>query len=105
MPLNLPPFGERFSGPVGFYFFLDSYFGILVDAINAAYQFRGVWDAEYSYDVNDGATFGGQLWIALRSNLNSEPAEGADWTIGAAKGADGVSGSGSGDVRDFWLFS
>ena len=37
----------------------------------------------------DVVTYGGQSWIALRTNIGVTPVEGADWTLMAAKGDTG----------------
>ena len=51
---------------------------------------RGAWSSAATYAVDDAATSNGSTWRAIRQNTNVSPAEGADWTLLAAKGADGA---------------
>ncbi len=55
---------------------------------------RGEWDAGLFYNLNDGVTSSGILYIAKRSNINKTPATSADdwkpYTAGGVSAADGV---------------
>lgn len=54
--------------------------------------FQGAWSGTFAYKRNDLATYGGSLWRSNRPNIGITPVEGADWTILAAKGAQGDQG-------------
>jgi hypothetical protein len=56
-------------------------------------NWRGEWNSSHSYVSNDGASFNGSSWIAMRANTNIPPAEGQDWTILAKKGETGLQGA------------
>lgn len=54
---------------------------------------RGAWDAAVSYVVDALVTHGGQSWLAMAGNTNSQPsATNTDWLLFAAKGDPGPEG-------------
>lgn len=59
--------------------------------------YRGLWDWQTAYAVNDIANYGGAVWIALRASQNVTcPDHPADWALYVDKGqpgADGASGA------------
>jgi Collagen triple helix repeat (20 copies) len=60
-------------------------------------NFTGPWDVDADYNPLDIVTDLGQTWIALQANVGSEPVEGANWTLMAAKGDVGPQGD-RGDI-------
>ena len=68
---------------------------VIADCGPLALAPRGVWVANYTYQINDLVTFGGASWRAKRSNLNRLPSttNAADWEIFAAKGDTGPKGA------------
>jgi hypothetical protein len=55
-------------------------------------NWRGAWDATFDYVVDDAVSHEGSSWIALQDSTGATPAEGADWTLVAAKGDKGDPG-------------
>jgi hypothetical protein len=54
---------------------------------------QGSWVSSVNYQVNDAVTDGGQFWIAVAPNLDSEPATlNTNWQLIAASGATGAAG-------------
>lgn len=53
--------------------------------------FRGVF-AEGSYEAGDTVTWGGSVWIALRSTTDKPEPTSKDWALAAKKGRDGIDG-------------
>lgn len=47
----------------------------------AGLAYRGAWADATTYAADDIAESGGSLWLALQSNTDVEPIEGADWTL------------------------
>jgi hypothetical protein len=58
----------------------------------AGLTFQGPWSATTAYALNDAVTFGGQSFIAIAGNTNSQPPS-ADWNLLAAMGATGSAGA------------
>lgn len=55
-------------------------------------QWKGAFVFGTAYDPYDAVSYNGGSWKANRSNVNVYPAEGADWTVLAMRGAQGVPG-------------
>jgi hypothetical protein len=55
-------------------------------------DWRGAWQPAVAYEKDQAVSTGGSSWIARRANTGVAPAEGADWTIVAAKGDRGEAG-------------
>jgi Collagen triple helix repeat (20 copies)/IPT/TIG domain len=53
---------------------------------------RGPWDGNTKYAVDDAVSYGGSAWIALRPSVSLQPAEGETWTLLAAQGTPGEPG-------------
>lgn len=54
---------------------------------------QGSWVSSVNYQVNDAVTDGGQFWIAIALNLDSEPSIlNPNWQLVAANGATGPAG-------------
>lgn len=53
--------------------------------------FRGVF-TEGSYEAGDTVTWGGSVWIALRSTTDKPEPTSKDWALAAKKGRDGIDG-------------
>jgi hypothetical protein len=60
-------------------------------AVAARLVWRGPWAADTQYATRDVVSYGGSSWWALRPSTGVVPAEGADWSLLAAKGDPGVS--------------
>ena len=55
---------------------------------------QGSWVSSINYQVDDAVTDGGQFWIALAPNLDSEPSVlNPNWQLVAASGAAGPTGA------------
>lgn len=48
------------------------------------------WDVATQFEKNNTVSFRGETWQAKRANKGVEPVEGADWTLIARKGTDGM---------------
>jgi hypothetical protein len=56
--------------------------------------YRGLWDWQTAYAVNDIANYGGAVWIALRASQNVTcPDHPQDWALYVDKGQPGPQGS------------
>lgn len=64
-------------------------------AVAAKVEWRGPWAAGTAYTTRDAVSHGGSSWWAVRPSTGVEPAEGADWSLLAAKGDTGQAGSSS----------
>lgn len=72
---------------------LNARFNALKNGVNATLTARGEWNAATNYVLNDVVTSGGQLWRALRNNINVTPVAGAGWELTVAKGGAGATGA------------
>ena len=66
------------------------------DGTDALWNFTGAYGIGTSYAVGDVATYGGQTWYRIDAhggNTGDTPSEGAYWTLLAAQGAQGTTGS------------
>jgi hypothetical protein len=55
-------------------------------------NWRGVWSAASSYNINDAVTQDGASYIAIASSTNEMPGSGSSWQLFAAGGAVGSTG-------------
>ena len=53
---------------------------------------KGQWLSTTAYVADDAVSYNGSSWVAKRSNTNSPPVEGLDWTILAQRGETGAPG-------------
>jgi hypothetical protein len=52
--------------------------------------YRGVFDADVTYEIGDGVTFGGSLWIAVKDEgIRGNPGTVDAWKLAVKKGRDG----------------
>lgn len=51
-----------------------------IDIESPVYTDRGLWSATHPYNRFDTVVYDGSLWLALTTNLNVTPTEGAYWT-------------------------
>jgi len=52
----------------------------------------GAWNGIDTYNAKDVVSYEGSSWLALQTSTNSTPVEGADWTLIASKGDQGLQG-------------
>jgi hypothetical protein len=55
-------------------------------------NWKGSWNVATVYAADDAVSHNGSSWLAKRSNSNTQPAEGDDWTLIALKGETGPQG-------------
>jgi hypothetical protein len=55
-------------------------------------SWRGAWAADVQHHVHDAVSHEGASWLALRESKGVPPAEGAHWTLLAARGPKGDQG-------------
>jgi type VI secretion system Hcp family effector len=55
-------------------------------------SWRGAWDAGVQYSVDEAVSHEGSAWMAKKENVGVTPAEGAEWSLLAARGLQGVDG-------------
>ncbi len=54
---------------------------------------RGAWDSQVDYEVNDTVEDAGSSWVAARDNIFSQPGDGnPNWDLVAARGDEGSQG-------------
>jgi hypothetical protein len=52
-------------------------------------NWKGPWDATVEYQADDAVSHDGSSWLALTTSTGVVPAEGANWTVVAARGEQG----------------
>lgn len=68
------------------------------------FTYRGPWDWQTAYVVNDIANYDGAAWIALRTNQNVTcPDHPQDWALYVDKGQPGVQGPPGASATIDWL--
>jgi hypothetical protein len=65
---------------------------LAMTVVNSVITWRGAWSSSTNYAVNDAVSDGGNAYIAVAPNTNSEPPN-SNWNLLASKGATGVAGS------------
>ena len=87
MSLTLPRFADGQTPPLEQW---DAIFTGIENGVNATLTVRGAYNSLTNYELNDGVTYGGQLWRALGNVVGVAPVAGASWELEVAKGADGA---------------
>lgn len=67
-------------------------------AANSTLNWMGNWDENTEYEENDAVMYEGSSFRSLSDNVGILPTDIDYWILIAAKGVDGASGSGTGDV-------
>ena len=65
---------------------------LAMTVVNDTINWRGAWSSAASYAINDAVSDGGNAYIAVAANTNSEPPNG-NWNLLASKGAAGGTGA------------
>ena len=60
----------------------------------------GAWNGIDTYNAKDVVSYEGSSWLALQTSTNSTPVEGADWTLIASKGDQGLQGDAGANGAD-----
>lgn len=65
----------------------------MIDLGKIAYTLKGAYNAATTYEKLDTVTYAGSSWVSLlNNNKGNTPVEGANWTLLASKGDQGVQG-------------
>lgn len=67
-------------------------------AIVAKITWRGAWSGATAYAIHDAVEFSGASYIAIATSTNQIPPNATYWNLLAARGTNGMSGAGTGDM-------